>query len=255
MTLNLDIAFFLPLLMGGFLGGVVAWFARTRIAKQEAAQLAESHVDSVSEERQSLGQLHTAQIEALTGKNRELKESLDSALAEAANGRNEINRLINDSRDQIRLLEQRNNELLVRLDMLAVQTEQLRVDRDQKSQQYSEHLQAQELRHADQLEKVESPLTVVVHPFVNTEVDEGFIKSTTTVEVGYKYQLMIQGIPCMEPHDVVVERQTKVKVDEQALKVWGEKALALAEAAIQLKGGAAASSLISVAKTVILGRK
>ena len=216
MSLVLDINFFLPALLGAFLGGVIIWGTCTRSAKRATAlQTAMLNAKS-NTELQSLNQLHATQKTAL---------------------------------------EQRNNELTIRFDLMMGQLNESKAHRDQLQQQHAAKLQAVELRHAEQLQKVESPLTVVVHPFVNTEVDEGFIKSTTSVEVGYKYQLMIQGIPCMEPHDVVVERQTKVKVDEQAIKAWGEKALALAEAAIQIKGGAAASSLISVAKTVIQGRK
>lgn len=119
---------------------------------------------------------------------------------------------------------------------------------------HSNQLRTLELRHDDQIKKVESPLTVTVHPFVDAAEDKGMFKKSTTLEVGYKYQLMVQGIPCMEPHRVVVETQTKVELDDQAIKAFSEKALALAEAAANIKGGGA-GALISVAKTVVLGRK
>lgn len=130
----------------------------------------------------------------------------------------------------------------------------LDAEREKLNQRHGNQLAALELRHADQLKKVESPLTVTVHPFVDAAEDKGMFKKSTTLEVGYKYQLMVQGIPCMEPHRVVVETQTKVELDDQAIKAFSEKALALAEAAANIKGGGA-GALISVVKTVVLGRK
>jgi hypothetical protein len=130
----------------------------------------------------------------------------------------------------------------------------LDAEREKLNLRHADQLRALELRHDDQIKKVESPLTVTVHPFVDAAEDKGMFKKSTTLEVGYKYQLMVQGIPCMEPHRVVVETQTKVELDDQAIRAFSEKALALAEAAANIKGGGA-GALISVAKTVVLGRK
>lgn len=129
-----------------------------------------------------------------------------------------------------------------------------RTEREQLLQQHQTSLQAAERRYAEQLKKLESPLTVLVHPFVNTSLEKGLIRNSSVVECGYKYQLMVQGIPCFPPHDVVVERQSKVEIDEQALAAWGAKALQFAEAAAQVKGGGVAGKLISVAKTVVQSR-
>lgn len=54
-------------------------------------------------------------------------------------------------------------------------------------------------RFDKQLKKIESPLTVLVHPFVNTSVDKGLIRNSSVIEVGYKYQLLVQGIPGFDP--------------------------------------------------------
>ncbi len=131
----------------------------------------------------------------------------------------------------------------------------LRAERQQLQERHERALQAVQQRFDKQLKKIESPLTVLVHPFVNTSVDKGLIRNSSVIEVGYKYQLLVQGIPCFPPHDVVVERQSKVEVDEQALAHWGAKALEFAQAASQIKGGGIASTLISVAKTVVQNRK
>ena len=127
-------------------------------------------------------------------------------------------------------------------------------ERERLGEQLQASLQDAKERYEEQVKKIESPLTVLVHPFVNTSIEKGLIRNSSVVEVGYKYQLMVQGIPCFPPHDVVVERQSKVEVDEKALAAWSAKALELAEGVSRIGGGGAASALISVAKTVVRSR-
>ena len=131
---------------------------------------------------------------------------------------------------------------------------QLQSEREQHQQQLQASLLDAERRFAEQVKKIQSPLTVLVHPFVNTSVEKGLVRNSSVVEVGYKYQLMVQGIPCFPPHDVVVERQSKVEVDEKAIAAWSAKALELAEGVSRVGGGGGASALISVAKTVVRSR-
>ena len=255
MNLILDINLVFPLLLGAVIGGAMAWATCNRLARLDTLRLNAESLEMLRLERISVGQIHAEHLAVLETQIREQRVALEAAAVEMAEKRNEIVQLKNLSKDQIHLLEQRNGELTVRQDLVAGQLAQLQADRDQVKQQHAAELQALGLRHTEQLQKLESPLTVVVHPFVNTEVDEGFIKDVTTVEVGYKYQLMMQGIPCMEPHEVVVERHNKVKVDTHALQAWGEKAMAFADAAIQIKSGGVAKSLMSVAKNIIQSSK
>lgn len=99
-------------------------------------------------------------------------------------------------------------------------------------------------------------LSVVVHPFVNTEADNGIFMRSTKVEVGYKYQLFIQGFPCFEPHTVVLESTVHKEVDQQMLDLLKQKAEGAAEAAVQIPSGGAAKTAITIAKTLLkLARK
>jgi hypothetical protein len=99
-------------------------------------------------------------------------------------------------------------------------------------------------------------LSVVVHPFVNTEADKGIFIRSTKVEVGYKYQLFIQGFPCFEPHTVVLESTVHKEVDQQMLDLLKQKAEGAAEAAVQIPSGGAAKTAITIAKTLLkLARK
>ena len=94
-------------------------------------------------------------------------------------------------------------------------------------------------------------LSVVVHPFVNTEADKGILIRSTKVEVGYKYQLFVQGFPCFEPHTVVLESTVHKEVDQQMLDLLKQKAEGAAEAAVLLPSGGAAKTAITIAKTIM----
>lgn len=113
-------------------------------------------------------------------------------------------------------------------------------------------LAAAEARFEKRLkEQGESALSVTVHPFVDTMVDKGFLSSETKVEVGYKYQLFVNGLPCFEPHAVVIETTTHKKLNEETIELLKGKAVEAAQAAVQLKSGGVATKFISFAKTAV----
>jgi hypothetical protein len=65
-------------------------------------------------------------------------------------------------------------------------------------------------------------LTVLAYPWKEEHGDDGWISDDRSVKVGYQYQLFIRGIPCFEPHKVVLEhlhkKQTNPKKVAQALE-------------------------------------
>ena len=114
-----------------------------------------------------------------------------------------------------------------------------------------EALQQAEQRFSQTLEdQKNSALSVVVHPFVNTEAQKGVFTKETKVEIGYKYQLFVQGLPCFEPHTMVLESTVQKEVDQETLDFLKSKAEQAAEAAVLVKGGGAAKTAITIAKTV-----
>ncbi len=131
----------------------------------------------------------------------------------------------------------------------------LTAERDRLLIQQQERLDAAEKRFEVRLEKVESPLTLLVHPFVNSSGTKFGPYNSNTVQLGYKYQLLVQGMPCFDPHEVVIETQSKVEIDEKALAEWAGKAAALAQEAVNAKVGGIPGRLVSFASTVVRGRK
>lgn len=47
---------------------------------------------------------------------------------------------------------------------------------------------------------------VEVYPYRETIIDEGVFNDTKYLEIGYKYQLFVNDIPCFEPHIQPVEK-------------------------------------------------
>ena len=101
-------------------------------------------------------------------------------------------------------------------------------------------LQTAEEKFSSRLtEQAKSALSVIMHPFVNTDRARGVFTKETSVEVGYKYQLLIQGLPCFEPHTVIVETTKEREVNDETIELLRTKALEFAEIAALAKSGGA----------------
>jgi hypothetical protein len=131
----------------------------------------------------------------------------------------------------------------------------LTAERERLLIQQQEKIDAAEQRFEERLQKVESPLTLSVHPFVNSTGTKFGPYNSSTVQLGYKYQLLVQGMPCFDPHEVVIQTQSKVEIDEKALAEWAGKAAALAQEAVNAKVGGIPGRLVSFASTVLQARK
>lgn len=122
---------------------------------------------------------------------------------------------------------------------------------DERTRSGSELLQAEQRFEKSLEEQRSNALSVVVHPFVNTEGKKGIFTRETKVEIGYKYQLFVQGLPCFEPHTMVLESTTHKEVDEQMIQLLKNKAVQAAEAAVLVKSGGTAKTVITIAKTAL----
>ncbi len=95
-----------------------------------------------------------------------------------------------------------------------------------------------------------SELSVSVYPFVNTQKEDSLLSKQTRVELGYKYQLFVKGLPCFVPHVEIVETFTQKEVNQETITVLREKAEKLAEAALLVNSGSN-SGLVQVARATI----
>lgn len=75
--------------------------------------------------------------------------------------------------------------------------------------------------------------SVQISPFVCRTRDKKFFSSATHVEIGYQYQLLVNGIPAFDPHSVVMQSETIKEVDKETLNRLLDKATELGKTAIE----------------------
>lgn len=57
--------------------------------------------------------------------------------------------------------------------------------------------------------------SVQIMPWTEEIDSSSFFKNKKSVKIGYKYQLFSQGLPCLQPHTIVVEELTVDKLNEE----------------------------------------
>lgn len=63
----------------------------------------------------------------------------------------------------------------------------------------------------------ESGLTLVTYPYKEEHGENGVIFDERRVEIGFKYQLFVNGTPCFQPHVVPTETLTKKEINEERI--------------------------------------
>lgn len=70
-----------------------------------------------------------------------------------------------------------------------------------------------ELGFNDATEK--NGFSIQILPWTEELDSSSFFKNKKSVKIGYKYQLFSQGLPCLQPHIIVVEELTVDKLNEE----------------------------------------
>ncbi|MBK6741265.1 MAG: hypothetical protein IPG64_27125 [Haliea sp.] len=64
----------------------------------------------------------------------------------------------------------------------------------------------------------ESGLTLVTYPYKEEHGKDGVIFDERRVEIGYKYQLFVNGTPCFQPHIVATDTLTKKDINGERIE-------------------------------------
>jgi hypothetical protein len=80
--------------------------------------------------------------------------------------------------------------------------------------------------------------SVQISPLVRITENKGLFSSENQTEVGYQYQLLINGIPAFQPHIIVERSETRKEVNEENLRQLLNSAKQIAEGAIDMYLGA-----------------
>lgn len=104
--------------------------------------------------------------------------------------------------------------------------EKMRISEDKA---FNDGVRQAELRHS----KNGSALSVQVKPYVVKIKDKGIIFDSHSATIGFQYQLLVNGIPCFQPHVTIEQEYSGTEVNEERLKWLTEQAFKVAQLAIQ----------------------
>lgn len=110
--------------------------------------------------------------------------------------------------------------------------------------------------HEKELGRIkESGLTLVTYPYKEEHGENGMIFDERRVEIGYKYQLFVNGAPCFQPHIVPTDTLTKKDINgeriDYAIKRATEIVLQLSELHPAIKALKSGSDVTATVKKLI----
>lgn len=99
--------------------------------------------------------------------------------------------------------------------------------------------------------------TVQISPFVRISDNKGLFSSESVVETGYQYQLLVNGIPAFQPHEIIERSEAKKEVNDEKIKEYAHLAGDFASSAIEMYLGAGGGQFAKLAPAIIkkLGKK
>jgi hypothetical protein len=93
--------------------------------------------------------------------------------------------------------------------------------------------------------------SVIIRPYV-CQTKGGTIFKTYSLEIGYQYQLVVNGIPCFEPHVVIEQRTEEKEVNVELIERITQVAIATARKAV---ANTPAGNLITVLDSLVLTKR
>lgn len=110
-------------------------------------------------------------------------------------------------------------------------SEKLNIERERAANEARERLRAE-------YELQTKLFSVQISPLVRITETKNFFNSEYMSEVGYQYQLLVNGIPAFQPHIIVERSENRKEVNEENIKQLMSSARQIAEGAIDMYLGA-----------------
>jgi hypothetical protein len=95
--------------------------------------------------------------------------------------------------------------------------------------------------------------SVIVRPFIRKIRDDSFLKKMNRLEIGYQYQLQINGIPCFAPHVVIEQHYEEKEVNQEVIERMTRFAIEAARVAVAIQAGPAGAFIPIADSPVIEG--
>lgn len=93
--------------------------------------------------------------------------------------------------------------------------------------------------------------SLTVRPYIRKIRDDGFLRKMNKIEIGYQYQLQINGIPCFDPHIVIEQHYEEKEVNQEVIERMTRLAIQAAQTAVAIQAGPA-GALIPIATSPII---
>lgn len=188
-----------------------------------------------------LGRRQISAVESASSRVRELEQQLARQAEElnsqiTTKARSHSEELEKHSRERRELQDQHLAELKVKV-------------REAEDRGYEEGKRQAELR-ADEKGKA---FSVTVRPYIKKLKDDGFFKKMNRLQVGYQYQLQINGIPCFDPHVVIEQHYEEREVNQEVIERMTKLALEAARTAVAIQAGPAGAFIPIASSPVIEG--
>lgn len=119
--------------------------------------------------------------------------------------------------------------------------------REAENRGYDEGKRQAELRTNEKAKA----FSVTVRPYIRTSKVNILPFRKYRLEIGYQYQLEVNGIPCFSPHVVTEQHYEEKEVNQEVIERMAHLALEAAKTAVVLKAGPA-GALISIAERPVI---
>jgi hypothetical protein len=93
--------------------------------------------------------------------------------------------------------------------------------------------------------------SVQISPFVEIIEDKGLIRSTYSSEVGYQYQLLVNGIPVFQPHVIAERSEVRKEISPEKVKELALLATEMATKAIDTYLGGSGQAFGKLAPLIV----
>ena len=164
------------------------------------------------------------------------RQAEDFSIQLTAKTREHMNELDRLARERRQLDEDHMNEIKAKV-------------RETEARAYEDGKRQAELR-ADEKGKA---FSVIVRPFIRKIRDDGFLKKMNRLEIGYQYQLQINGIPCFAPHVVIEQHYEEKEVNQEVIDRMTRLAIEAAKVAVAIQAGPAGAFIPIADSPVIEG--
>ncbi len=104
-----------------------------------------------------------------------------------------------------------------------------------------------EQRIRSEFERQSKLFSIQIRPYLRTVTDKGFIRDDYHHEIGYQFQLLVNGLPVFQPHAVVERKETVREIKQEKVDWLLAEARKLAKDAMGMYLG------VDAAKIAVLG--